>query len=669
MCLWTNKQTKKKDLSYDLILTSELDSRLKKNNTIYSWIFETQSPNYLTATSVGGALEETEQSQDCPQSITESFSSSKVYTSLAAVNHSNKEIAVISKEVISVHGLDRLNKNGAPRRIHVPLSYPWVVAGRLSSKGFLDWTIVTSVDVDELSNPVRDDTVMTFFINAIVIIIFVYVLEMLKEQPVTVEQLGFVIALACLLTMTVGLLQVPTAGLEISLGAIAALIFALGLPVGLRMLLIQITQQQKEQQTEPTKESFMDDESANRNVKFETIRSFDIKNCFGHTHYIYIYIYNVYVQSTFVIIRMCMCIRICTTSGAMTTEWIRIRKRHRGPIAVDSVNEYFGRCAVLFLRAKERYNTRSIVEDCEVHIQMGQIFCVKELDLFSLKEYFNMAVKTAMLAFLVTGAWDAPWVWWTRSALLAFLWADIIIQVIVVVLLPKTPMATLRCQRCTCQWYNFPEWERLAVYLSLLIFFAADCACALTSGLRLSSYVPLEGLLLIIRVDQLYQFVQDFAKAIFKARDVLLVWFCVVLFAACVGVALLRKAINADKLTNNFVELAPALLTSFAFVTTGENYPDLIYGEKSGRPTLEILLYSMTLVVIGLFVLIPIVINRFQESFGQSREFYEEKMETQKNEALEATFLMIDTNGDKKIFKKEMYNLVRWCHFLSEKVL
>ncbi|ETO04562.1 hypothetical protein RFI_32836, partial [Reticulomyxa filosa] len=212
-----------------------------------------------------------------------------------------------------------------------------------------------------------------------------------------------------------------------------------------------------------------------------------------------------------------------------------------------------------------------------------------------------------------------------------------------------------------------PGWERFDLHTLLLVLITLNFFLAVfTQTAPFSYYVPLEGVLLVIRSDHIFLALQDFVFAIQKAGDVLLLWFCLLVVVACLGMALFMRTLNTTQSVNNYSQLSRALVTTFVFITTGENYTSLIYGDEQGSVTLVILLYFLIVVVIGLFCLIPMVINRFQQSYQDARVAFEHSLGERKTNALVAAFVMLDIDQNGTISRQEFQNLIRWSPYLSE---
>ncbi|ETO24811.1 hypothetical protein RFI_12346, partial [Reticulomyxa filosa] len=175
------------DLSSFLSQVSRVDR--PSNAKYYSWIFDTHRPYYLAATSIGEVLANKSAVEGCLQSVLDA--SSVLFLDLPAENHSNPVISLMSKEVIYVHGISKLQVNGSSDSVAVPIDYPAVVAGRVQymdgGNGTINWVVVTAVSVTDLTKSVSDDQMITFLIAVVIIATFLYFLQMLS-QSITVPE-------------------------------------------------------------------------------------------------------------------------------------------------------------------------------------------------------------------------------------------------------------------------------------------------------------------------------------------------------------------------------------------------------------------------------------------------------------------------------------------------
>ena len=71
---------------------------------------------------------------------------------------------------------------------------------------------------------------------------------------------------------------------------------------------------------------------------------------------------------------------------------------------------------------------------------------------------------------------------------------------------------------------------------------------------------------------------------------------------------------NVGRVDNSYDNVIRSFLTSFVFVTTGENYTEVLYQSIANSVLYSI--YFVCFSVIGLFLFVPIIIWQFERGFS-----------------------------------------------------
>eukprot|EP01083_Nonionella_stella_P239003 837014_1 len=179
-------------------------------------------------------------------------------------------------------------------------------------------------------------------------------------------------------------------------------------------------------------------------------------------------------------------------------------------------------------------------------------------------------------------------------------------------------------------------------------------------------YFPILPLLIIIKNAHVISFLSEFFFAINFARDVLFSYLCFILIFAVFGISLFGETVNYAQTADSFRSIRQAFITSFVYISTSENYDDIVYATiASDYYTKEhwiilatVVLICILFVVLGLFIFIPMIIHKFEEGFSEMKILTESSLQNEKMNAIIAAFIMLDMNGDMGIDMDEFQHLV-----------
>ena len=100
-----------------------------------------------------------------------------------------------------------------------------------------------------------------------------------------------------------------------------------------------------------------------------------------------------------------------------------------------------------------------------------------------------------------------------------------------------------------------------------------------------SYYVPIVPLLLIFRHNSFYFAAKNCLFALKYATDALMLFFTMVIVCSCLGVAIFQNSLNVNSTTNQMTDIGYAIITTFVFITSGENYNDLVNANLNDKYT------------------------------------------------------------------------------------
>ena len=179
-------------------------------------------------------------------------------------------------------------------------------------------------------------------------------------------------------------------------------------------------------------------------------------------------------------------------------------------------------------------------------------------------------------------------------------------------------------------------------------------------------YLPVLPILIIIKNEHILLFLDEFFFAVNYARDVLFSYVCFIMIFSVFGVSLFGETVNVEQSADSFKSIQQAFITSFVYISTSENYDDIVYStidapyykKKSWIILANAIFISILFVVLGLFIFIPMIIHKFEEAFSEKKILAENENNNQKMNAIIAAFIMLDMNGDMGIDMDEFQHLV-----------
>jgi len=165
------------------------------------------------------------------------------------------------------------------------------------------------------------------------------------------------------------------------------------------------------------------------------------------------------------------------------------------------------------------------------------------------------------------------------------------------------------------------------LFLTLLDWFLAVCI-----WYSFEYYFPLRIWILALMNSRVAKAGEILIRTIIGGQQVYALYLSFILIAAVTGLLLFRGLVNEEATVNNFENFVNSLITSYVFISTGENYNDIVYPayEKSA----PYLLWFFIFTVVGMLFIIGIVIEAFADAFGELQ-----------NEDLKNTYLFSRTGA------------------------
>eukprot|EP00736_Rhodelphis_marinus_P001255 Rmarinus@m.23591 len=194
----------------------------------------------------------------------------------------------------------------------------------------------------------------------------------------------------------------------------------------------------------------------------------------------------------------------------------------------------------------------------------------------------------------------------------------------------------------------FRKRNIIRALMTVLIFFdwlIRVCGVEYTTGGTEGTLLPYSSIvrpiLVVAQNDNLASTFINFFKTIVEAKDVFVVLLCFLAVSASMGITLLQGVYeDAVKLGRGYDDFRSAFITSFIFIATGENYPEVVYPAAEENSAFK--LYYMVFFFIGMFLLVSLIIGLFQEKYTKNYERVEHEKRLMAREGLIAAFILLD---------------------------
>eukprot|EP01083_Nonionella_stella_P188981 697854_1 len=150
-------------------------------------------------------------------------------------------------------------------------------------------------------------------------------------------------------------------------------------------------------------------------------------------------------------------------------------------------------------------------------------------------------------------------------------------------------------------------------------------------------YIPIVPLLLAVRCRPIRSFCMELLGALYAATNVFVSYFFFITI-----VSIFAQAMFKDIRTDALSDTARAWITSFVFVSTGDNYNDTVSHSLDVNVSVLNLLFFVVVFVVGSFFFIPIIIRTFQTAFHDLCASQKEDEVKRKTNSYVAAFIYYD---------------------------
>jgi hypothetical protein len=149
----------------------------------------------------------------------------------------------------------------------------------------------------------------------------------------------------------------------------------------------------------------------------------------------------------------------------------------------------------------------------------------------------------------------------------------------------------------------------------------------------------LRPVLLVLRHRELLHSILHFMATFWFAQDVLTLMIVIVLVASSMGVALFYNA-RPGASTYPFADMPSSILTMYSFISTADNYTDIMLDPLGW--SLSYSLYFILFSVLGLFLVAPLCISVFSDTYTQKHAAFLDAEKQRREMGSVTGFLLLD---------------------------
>ena len=192
----------------------------------------------------------------------------------------------------------------------------------------------------------------------------------------------------------------------------------------------------------------------------------------------------------------------------------------------------------------------------------------------------------------------------------------------------------------------------IKLFISFIYIIAViDLLTIIMFSKSIASILPTTPFLLLLLFRDTRRTAELFLLTTFKAKNILLLYFNLLVVASCWAIVSFSDTVNVGKAIG-FSDIYRSFITLFIYMSTGDNYYDEVYPAVKANPTYMIFL---TTVFIGTFFIIALLTAVYELNFSKMRkkDFKEDKI--RELEALIACFLSLDWSQTQTLNAYEIY--------------
>jgi two pore calcium channel protein, plant len=196
-----------------------------------------------------------------------------------------------------------------------------------------------------------------------------------------------------------------------------------------------------------------------------------------------------------------------------------------------------------------------------------------------------------------------------------------------------------------------------AIYAVAVFSLILDWILQMSVNWSFEYFFPVRPFLLMFHNESVLRVTLEFIGTLVSARNVFLLYLITVTTAASMGVILFRRILDTNGPQSSYTNFIRALTTTFVYVSTGENFTELIYPTFQQSPWY--IIYWVVFALLGIFFVLAMVIGQFQHAFETQRDLRDTKSDMYKFSGMMAAFMLIDIDSSGELDSDEMESFLR----------
>lgn len=193
-------------------------------------------------------------------------------------------------------------------------------------------------------------------------------------------------------------------------------------------------------------------------------------------------------------------------------------------------------------------------------------------------------------------------------------------------------------------------WDR--AYSLLICLILVDFLVTASSSVSVEYLIPLRPFLIVLKNPSVREAAHNFFQTLSFARDVFLLYVFILIIAAAMGLILFGNTLNTDGPESSYTNFVRAITTTLVYVTTGENYTELIYPTFSASSWY--IIYWIIFCLVGLFFVLAMLIGMFQYGYKRMGERKRMERTLYTRSGMVAAFVLLDLDNSGELSKAEM---------------
>jgi hypothetical protein len=200
-------------------------------------------------------------------------------------------------------------------------------------------------------------------------------------------------------------------------------------------------------------------------------------------------------------------------------------------------------------------------------------------------------------------------------------------------------------------------------YFVVVFLILIDVCLANTKFFQVSieHTIPLRPLLLVLSSVGVIDSLRLFVTTVFKATDVIIFFLVTIVCTTLFAGGLNRGKVNVGITQSSFDDFVKTAITMFGFITTGDNYENVVLNTMAEVPANmrpQVFMFFAMSLIIGLFFVLSLMMVFFQNAFSESRQLRIAHANHLNRLALVCAFICIDQDNSGTVDYEEFQDFI-----------